>query len=123
MLEEVRVESPRRYSVVTRVYPASSGVPDANVAKAASTAPPAASLPRAVEIEISGLQAPTNREIVLRLQTSLGSAAASFWVHDGLAWRRRGPPPGEDEPYTLYIVPCTLYPVPCTLIVDPDPNA
>ena len=58
-------------------------------------------LPPFAEIEIS-LYAPRNQEMVIRLQTAIPSdgslaPADGFLTHDGLAWRRRGNPPGEDE--------------------------
>ena len=75
------------YTVVTRVH------------RGGGAESPAAADPRSrhiVEVEIH-LLAPRNLEIILRLHAGIdGRPADDFYTHDGLHWRQRGAPPGEE---------------------------
>ena len=103
LFEQVRSTSPGRFTVTTRVHHASGGVP--------TTAPKGGAIDSqirdsfqirdseheaAVEMDVT-VYAALNQEVVLRVQSNLGSAVTSFHTHDGLAWRRRGSPPGMDH--------------------------
>ena len=94
---QVRSTSPGHFTVTTRVHHASGGVP--------TTAPRGGAddfqiwdseHEAAVEMDVT-VYAARNQEVVLRVQSGLVSAVTSFHTHDGLAWRRRGPPPGMDR--------------------------
>jgi len=106
LFEQVRSTSPGHFTVTTRVHHASGGVP--------TTAPRGraddfqirdSEHEAAVEMDVT-VYAARNQEVVLRVQSGLLSAVTStmasklgtsFHTHDGLAWRRRGPPPGMDR--------------------------
>jgi len=106
LFEQVRSTSPGHFTVTTRVHHASGGVP--------TTAPRGGAddfqirdseHEAAVEMDVT-VYAARNQEVVLRVQSGLLSAVTStmasklgtsFHTHDGLAWRRRGPPPGMDR--------------------------
>ena len=114
-VEQVRVEMPRRqYTVATRVYKLGARGADGGegggggggVSSGGGSGGGGASdddFAHVVEVELT-VFAPRNREVVLRLHTSppaassYSAAATSFYTHDGLAWRRRGMPPGEEAP-------------------------
>ena len=97
LFEQVRSTSPGHFTVTTRVHHASGGVP--------TTAPRGGAddfqirdseHEAAVEMDVTEYAA-RKQEVVLRVQSGLLSAVTSFHTHDGLAWRRRGPPPGMDR--------------------------
>ena len=98
VLEEATARSPARHTVVTRVHAAGPRADSAGASAAGATASEDAGGEdvAAVEVDVT-VYAPRNREVVLRLQTGFDSALTSFHTHDGLAWRRRSGPLGEEQ--------------------------
>ena len=95
LVHELQAHASNSFSVKTRIFQAPHGL-SAGGDDGSAIHPMAI-----VEVELS-VYAPRNQEVVLRLQTDVGSfggiaPADTFLTHDGLAWRRRGNPPGEDE--------------------------
>lgn len=104
IVEQLRVEMPRsQYTVTTRVHKVVRSGSDGGTRGVGGGA--SSDFEAAVEIELSVL-APRNREVILRLHASApptataghAKPATAFYTHDGLAWRKRGAPPGESGP-------------------------
>ena len=93
LVHELNAHASRSHSIATRIFRQPTGEE--------ARSPDDLGMLTPVEMELS-VYAPINREVVLRLTADVTGGggmqpANAFFTHDGLAWRRRANPPGEED--------------------------